>query len=142
MREVFLSHASQDHDQASRLRDVLVAHDVPVWFSPKHIKGAQQWQKEIGAALKRCDWFMLMLTPHAVNSMWVERELSYALIEKRYQNRIIPLLFNPCDYEKLPWVLPQLQIIDFTGDSAAALSQLLRVWKKQPRKDIDFDDNQ
>lgn len=136
MREVFLSHASQDHDRASRLRDFLVAHEVPVWFSPRHIKGAQQWQKEIGAALKRCGWFIVMLTPAAVRSMWVERELSYALIEKRLKKRIIPLLFKPCEYEKLSWVLPQLQIIDFTSDVANASQQLLRIWKKRLRKNI------
>jgi hypothetical protein len=83
MREVFLSHASQDHAKARRLRDLLVAHSVPVWFSPHHIRGAQQWQDEIGEALAPCGWFMVMLTPYAVKSMWVKRELSYALIEKR-----------------------------------------------------------
>jgi hypothetical protein len=101
MREVFLSHASQDHAAARLLRDVLVAHDVPVWFSPHHIRGAQQWHDEIGQALARCGWFMVLLTRHAVKSMWVQRELRYALIEKRYQDRIIPLLFRKCDVRAL-----------------------------------------
>lgn len=131
MREVFLSYASQDHDQARRLRDLLVAHRVPVWFSPHHIRGAQQWQDEIGEALARCAWFMVLLTPHAVKSMWVKRELSYALIEKRYQERIIPLLFKKCDIRALSWTLPQFQVIDFTGDYWQACEKLLRVWKKR-----------
>src|SRR6266852_4340512 len=117
MREVFLSHASQDHAAARLLRDVLVAHDIPVWFSPHHIRGAQQWQDQIGEALARCGWFMVLLTPHAVKSMWVKRELRYALIEKRYQNRIIPLLFKTCELRALSWTLPQFQSIDFTKDS-------------------------
>ncbi len=83
MREVFLSHASRDQARARRLRELLLAHDVPVWFSPHHLRGAQQWQDEIGAALARCAWFMVLLTPNAVKSMWVKRELNYALIEKR-----------------------------------------------------------
>src|SRR5437870_7069304 len=112
MREVFLSHASQDHEAAHRLRELLVAHGVPVWFSPHHIQGAQQWQDEIGAALARCGWFIVLLTPNAVKSMWVKRELSYALTEERLDNRIIPLLFKKCDSHALSWVLPQLQIID------------------------------
>src|SRR5437867_5069624 len=116
MREVFLSHASQDHEAAHRLRELLVAHGVPVWFSPHHIRGAQQWQDEIGAALARCGWLMVLLTPHAVKSMWVKRELGYALSEKRYQDRIIPLLFQKCDLRALSWTLPQFQTIDFTED--------------------------
>src|SRR5438552_17969513 len=116
MREVFLSHASQDHAKAHRLRELLLAHSVPVWFSSHHIRGAQQWQDEIGEALARCAWFMVLLTPHAVKSMWVKRELGYALSEKRYQRRIIPLLFKKCDIHALSWTLPQLQVIDFRQD--------------------------
>ncbi len=42
MREVFLSHASQDRVHAQKLRDILVEQGIPVWLSPKHIRGAQQ----------------------------------------------------------------------------------------------------
>jgi TIR domain-containing protein len=132
MREVFLSHASQDHERARKLRDFLIANGVPVWFSPHHIRGAQQWQDEIGAALARCGWFALILTPHSVKSMWVKRELNYALIEKRYQDRIIPLLFRKCDFRDLSWTLPQYQLIDFTQDYHNACKQLLRIWGKNP----------
>ena len=48
--------------------------------------------------------------------MWVKRELNYALIEKRYQDRIVPLLFKKCDFRDLSWTLPQYQLIDFTQD--------------------------
>lgn len=116
MREVFLSHASRDHAKATKLRDILVAHGVPVWFSPHHIQGSQQWQDEIGKALRRCGWFMLLLTPFAVKSIWVKRELNYVLIERRYNERIIPLLFKDCDFESLSWILPQYQMINFTQD--------------------------
>ena len=131
MREVFLSHASKDHAQASKLRDLLVAHRIPVWFSPHHIRGAQQWQDEIGQALARCGWFMLLLTPHAIKSMWVKRELNYVLIEKRYENKILPLLFKDCDFQALSWTLTQFQMIDFTKDYWQGCEALLRVWKKR-----------
>jgi hypothetical protein len=76
---------------------------------------------------------MVLLTPNAVKSMWVKRELNFALIEKRYEKRIIPLLFKKCDFHKLSWTLPQFQIIDFTVDYERACDELLRVWKKQRR---------
>jgi hypothetical protein len=133
MREVFLSHASQDHAKARRLRNLLVAHGVPVWFSPHHIRGAQQWQEEIGAALARCAWFMVLLTPHAVKSMWVKRELNYALTQRRYEDRIIPLLFKKCDARARSWTLPQYQFIDLTKDYRGSCDDLLRVWKKRLR---------
>lgn len=131
MPEVFLSHASEDEAEARRLREVLLPHDIEVWFSPHHIRGAQQWQDEIGEALARCDWFVLLLTPHAVKSMWVKRELRYALMERRYEERIIPLLFKKCDSRALSWTLPQFQWIDFTKDYGDGCAQLLRVWGKE-----------
>ncbi len=71
-----------------------------------------------------------MLTPHAVKSMWVKRELNYALNERRYKDRIVPLLFKKCDFRSLSWILPQFQFIDFTKDYKAGCNQLLRLWKK------------
>ncbi|HMO65667.1 MAG TPA: toll/interleukin-1 receptor domain-containing protein, partial [Verrucomicrobiota bacterium] len=81
-----------DHAFASWLATELRAAGVPTWFSVTHLKGGQQWQDAIGRALCRCDWFAVVLSPAAVKSMWVERELHYALREPRYRNRIIPVL--------------------------------------------------
>lgn len=136
MREVFLSHAVRDHEAAQRLRRILVAHGVPVWFSAHHLRGAQQWQDEIGAALRRCGWFVVLLSPHSVKSMWVRREVNYALIEKRYAGRIIPLMLRSCDYEALSWTLPQFQFIDLRSDFRRGCEALLRIWKKTPKRDV------
>ncbi len=70
--EVFLSHSSRDRDAASRIAEMLRPHGIPVWFSPVNILGAQQWHDEIGAALRRCDWFIVLLSPDAVSSKWVK----------------------------------------------------------------------
>ena len=64
--EVFLSHSSADRAFTARLADVLQRHGVPVWYSDTSIRGAQQWHDEIGAALRRCDWLALVLSPDAV----------------------------------------------------------------------------
>jgi len=127
-REVFLSHASQNQETASRIREVLTAHGVPVWFSPHHLVGGQEWQIEIGEALKRCDWFLVLLTPEARDSMWVERELNFALREQKYRGKIIPLLLVPGDYDPLSWTLADFQHIDFTGDFWQGCRDLLKVW--------------
>ena len=136
MPEVFLSHSSRDHKAAEHLRKVLLAHGIQVWFSPHHIQGAQQWQDEIGAALARCGWFLLFLTPNAVKSMWVKRELNYALEETRYQNRIVPVIFRKCDSHALSWTLKALQSIDFTKDFWRGCEQLLRLWRKRLDDDV------
>ena len=126
--EVFLSHASPDQTFASIIAEQLRRHGIPVWYSRSNILGAQQWHDEIGAALQRCDWFLLVLSPHAVASMWVKRELLFALQQDRFENRIIPILLQPCKFDQLSWVLPSFQIIDFEKPLDEGFRDLLKIW--------------
>lgn len=129
-KEVFLSHSDTDRDFALRVSETLGCHGIPVWYSRTNILAAQQWHDEIGAALERCDWFLLLLTPRAVGSTWVKRELLFALSEPRFEGRIIPALFEPCDYKRLSWTLAGFQHVDFVNASYDdACRELLRVWR-------------
>lgn len=126
--ELFLSHSSPDHQFVTALSEVLRRHGIPVWYSKTNIIGAQQWHDEIGKALDRCDWFAVVLSSHSVDSMWVKRELLYALQQNRFENRIVPLLYQPCDFTRLSWVLPSFQIVDFQQDFDSGCRDLLRIW--------------
>src|SRR2546430_8365363 len=100
-KEGFLSHSSLDRQFAGDLAGMIRRHGIPVWYSQTNILGAQQWQAEIGSALQRCDWFAIILSPQSANSMWVKRELSYALQQNRLDNRIVPITYQPSDFEQL-----------------------------------------
>jgi hypothetical protein len=126
--EVFLSHSSVDREFVTELADVLRRHGIPVWFSQTNILGAQQWHDEIGNALRRCDWFLLVLSPNAVESMWVKRELIFALQRNGFENKIVPILYQPCSFESLSWVLPSFQMVDFQENSENGYRALLRLW--------------
>lgn len=126
--EVFLSHAVADKDFTMRLVNVLRTHGVPVWYSATEIRGAQQWQEEIGAALRRCDWFVVVVSPNALRSFWVKRELAYALAQPRFVNRITPILLAPCDMEQLSWTLSAIQYVDFSRGFDPGCRELLRIW--------------
>src|SRR5664279_837927 len=121
--KVFISHAARDGAFVRGLSHVLEQHKVRYWYSAEHIRGAQEWHDEIGRALDECNWFLVVLTPAAVRSHWVKRELFFALNEKRYNGRIIPLLWKPSQYRALSWTLGQFEFVDFTGDFAAACQQ-------------------
>jgi hypothetical protein len=127
-REVFLSHASKDRRFASSIAAVLREHGVPVWYSETNLLGAQQWHDEIGAALARCDWFLVILSPHATRSKWVKRELLYALRTRRYGDHIVPIRHRACDPDRLSWTLDDSQAVDFTGGFDAGSRALLRTW--------------
>jgi TIR domain len=127
--ELFFSHSSHDREFAEQLRQVLDRHHVPYWYSPRHLVGAQQWHDEIGKALDRCDWFAVILSPAAVGSTWVKRELLAALEDTRYDGKIVPILYQPCDLKKLSWTLSGFQRVDFTRQSfEEGCRELLRIW--------------
>ena len=127
-REVFLSHSSKDRRMASRLANVLRDHGIPVWYSETNLRGAQQWHDEIGEALARCDWFVVLLSPTATHSKWVKRELLFALRSDRYENKIVPVHCKVCDPAQLSWTLDDFQSIDLTAGFDAGCVDLLRTW--------------
>jgi hypothetical protein len=127
-KEIFLSHSSSDRQFADSIAEVLKNYGIPVWYSSTNVLAAQQWHDEIGEALKRCDWFIVLLSNKSVKSTWVKRELMFALDENRYANKIVPVLIETCAVEDLSWTLPSLQMVDFRDDPGQAFSSLLRIW--------------
>lgn len=107
---------------------MLRSYSVPVWYSETNIRGAQIWHDEIGVALKRCDWMVLILSPDAVSSKWVKRELVFSLQEDRLDGRIVPILYRCCEHEQLSWTLSQLRMIDFRFDYDKGCRELLKTW--------------
>jgi len=113
----------------TRLVGILRGHHIPVWFSASDIVGAQQWHDEIGAALKRCDWFIVVLSRNSVESRWVKDEYLYALRHRdQYGKRILPILLERCDTERLSWTLDDVQMLRFDKGVDAGYYELFRVW--------------
>jgi hypothetical protein len=128
-REVFLSHSAKDRRFVEKLVRSLGRDGLKFWYSKSHLKASQQWHDEIGRALKRCDWFLIVLSKASVRSMWVRRELLYVLRQKRLRDRIVPVLYQQCNLEELSWTLPDFQIVDFRQGFDEGYMSLLRIWK-------------
>ena len=130
---VFLSHHHSDARFAVRLSLKLRAYGLTVWYAPHAIKGAQEWEREIGAALRRSNWFLIVLSPKAIRSEWVYRELLYALNTRRYNRRITPVIYRPCNPLKLSFAFAGIQRVSFTRGAAAGFRDLLAVWELEFR---------
>jgi hypothetical protein len=126
--EVFVSHSDQDRELVVELCAVLERHGVPFWYAQRDLRGAKVWHDEIGAALARCDWLLVVLSPASVESMWVRREVQFALRSPRYDGRIVPIVAEPCDFDRLSWTLGGFQMITFGENRGEAYRQLLQVW--------------
>jgi tetratricopeptide (TPR) repeat protein len=131
MSKHFISYSSADAGEfALRLRDALEAGPppVPVWLDRRDIQPGQDWDTEIGEALKSCLSLLFVMTRDSVEDASVcKREWTRAL---RYKKAIVPLKLHG-DAE-MPFRLDPRQHIDFTRalvsdeEFNAALARLRR----------------
>jgi hypothetical protein len=125
---IFISHSHKDRALVERLTGVLDEHGLKYWYSQRHIRGAQQWHDEIGKALTKCTWLLLVLSPPAVASTWVKHELLFALEAKAYRDHILVLDYRKANHQKLSWTLHSVQWIDFRHGFDPGCRDLLRTW--------------
>ncbi len=106
---VFVSYArEQSLAFVDYLEQMLKAHHIESWIDRTSLRGGEKWLAEIRRGIDKCDIFLLVLTPGAVESPWVSLEIKHAL---RRHKSIIPLMFYPC---VLPRQLSGHHFIDFT----------------------------
>jgi hypothetical protein len=130
---VFVSHSTADREIVERaIVDCLEGHGIKTWYSKESIHTAAKWEKTIRDGLKSCKWFLVAISPRAVNSEWVQAEVHWAM--QRRQGCIIPVLIEACDPADLHLMLDQLQHVDFRGDWAEGQRRLLAVWGITPQR--------
>ena len=61
-KAVFLSYASQDAEAARRIRDVLGAAGVEVWFDQSELVGGDAWDRKIRKQIKECALFVPVIS--------------------------------------------------------------------------------
>jgi formylglycine-generating enzyme required for sulfatase activity len=123
MATVFISHAAKEDAQfAHRLADDLRRLGLPVWIAPESIRPGEGWVRAIERGLAESSHVVVVLTPAALESKWVEKETDVAIARER-QGRIqvIPLELEPC---RVPLLLSSYQMVSFRRDYEAGLSQL------------------
>jgi Sulfatase-modifying factor enzyme 1/TIR domain len=126
---VFVSHHHSPEEDAftARLVADLEAAGADVWVDVVGV-GAADFQKRINEALARCNWFVLVLTPGAIASPWVEMEV-HAAIRLKAQGRmrgIIQVMAETVPQDQIPPTWGIYAHLDAAHDYAAALKLTLR----------------
>jgi chromosome partitioning protein len=131
MPKVFISHSSLNKQFVRReIVEFLEGHGIETWYSENDLRPGRNWGHDLGEALDACEWFLLVLSPHAVCSEPVRKEVERALARKPAVP-IVPVLLTDCDPAPLGAAIVELQYIDFRRDYAAARSKLLAFFVRQ-----------
>jgi len=131
MTQVFLSHSIADADFALRLANDLRAAGIPVWKAPESIMQGEQWVPAIQRGMTSSTHFLLLQSPHAVTSRWVNFEFDTALsLYMQDKMRIIPLDYMNCD---VPPFWGRFQHVEnLLEDYYAALFKIQTLLRDQP----------
>lgn len=114
MAHVFISYSKQDIDFARHLRRLLVAQGFSVWLDESRLAPSSRWWTEIESNIERSAALIVIMSPHARDSDWVEREILYA---ERLNKPIFPVLLAGEDWPRLA----NLQYADMRDGLNAAL---------------------
>jgi formylglycine-generating enzyme len=122
-RQVFISHAHEDSESAHLLANDLQEHGWVPWITPENIDPGEKWVPAIQHGINECGVMLVILTPRALTSPWVNTEVESAIeLAHSNQMRLIPLLHEPCE---APILWRCYQQISFIRDRGKGLKDLL-----------------
>jgi formylglycine-generating enzyme required for sulfatase activity len=122
---VFVSYASPDRTFAERLVSDLQAAGAEVWWDVSGIDEGDFLGK-INTALQQCQWLVLVLTPNAVASKWVNLEVNAAIHRREIgqMRGVLPMLASHVALDTIPPVWANLHRYDAVGNYQGAVARL------------------
>jgi formylglycine-generating enzyme required for sulfatase activity len=124
---VFVSYASPDRAFAQKLVASLQTSGAEVWWDVTGIDEGDFLTK-INGALKTCPWFVLVLSPHAIASRWVELEVNAAIHRRQqgFTRGVLPVLAAPIQPGTVPPMWDNLHRYDAVRDYQGEIARLIR----------------
>ena len=138
--DLFLSHNWADKDWVRKLATRLADHSyngrtLRPWLDEQVLDpGEDVREAELTTALDRSRLLVIVLSPEAMESTWVQYELQYFLAS-RARDEIILIRRRPC---ATPEVLKDLDVLDFSNDDEleSNFSKLIRLVCPGPEVNI------
>jgi TIR domain len=126
--KVFISHAHTDEPLVRDIAARLEAAGLEVWEDTREILPGDNWADKVAQALQESEAMVVLLTPEAIRSPWVRREIEYALGAPGYRKRMIPVLVGDqaaLSTDDIPWILRHLRMITLPAhDTDAGIRQI------------------
>jgi len=109
--DVFISYRRKDLDFVTRLHQELTSRGISAWFDMENIEVADHWRSSIAEGIRACKIFVLVLSPDAVESVNIRKEVDLA---ETHGKKIVPLMWRKTEIPvAFEYSLAGLQWIDF-----------------------------
>ena len=125
--KVFVSYSRAESAFAEKLAQDLRAIGLHVWLDQAEIAPGADVVATINRGLAGAQWLVVVLTPDALASTFVRREVNAALLlyDRGKLAGVVPVLAKPCDPDTIPPLWAELQRVDATHDYDQAVIDLL-----------------
>jgi TIR domain/Pentapeptide repeats (8 copies) len=97
----FISYSHADEAFCRRLHERLQNAGLRVWFAPHDIQGGRKLYEQIDQAIRVYDKLLLVLSPHSMESPWVEFEIRRARRREMAEKRRLLFPIRLVDYEAI-----------------------------------------
>lgn len=122
----FVSYSSVDKDFVATLVRDLQRDGVEIWQDVSKIRAGEKVNQALSLAIQRHSLFLAILSPHALQSKWVARELEQVLQAAVSQHKVIlPVVLGSVALENLPPQIEQVRLLRFDADPVSAYAELL-----------------
>ena len=128
MTHIFISYSHQNRHYAHHLVEVLEKRGFQVWFD-EHINYGLRWFKEITKAIRDSAAVLVIMTPEAEQSEWVEKEI---LLAKKHDKPIFPILLDGDGFD----IFINEQYVDVRDDKPLSEKFFMRLAEHVPREAI------
>jgi hypothetical protein len=113
---LFISYSRRDSERVTRIANRLKEAGHTVWLDTSTIQGGTLWQGQIVRGIEGADVFVLMLSPAAVKSENVEREVGLAYTSSK---AIVPVILHRTDIPaRLTYAISGLDVVDISNENA------------------------
>lgn len=132
--KVFISHSNQDEALASEIVSSLEGAGLEVWYDRREIIPGDNWADRIAIGLREANAMVVLVTPSALESNHMQRDIDYALTQKRFKGRLVPVLAGDSRQFQgwsIPWIFEHLPIVSLKGNGSSKeeLDQIANVLK-------------
>jgi len=117
--KIFLSYSQRDAALAQKIAHGLRGEGLQIWLPEEELLPGDNWAERISRALDECDSMVVLLTPNVTQSSNVQWEMGYALGNKAYSKRVIPIVVGSEAESMLPWILERFQVVRIKNASDA-----------------------
>jgi len=127
--DIFLSYSHKDIEIMRQVCTDLKAGGFQVWTDETLIPGTESWKSSIEDAIQNTRTLVVILSPDAKNSIWVERELDYA---RACNVPVFPLLARgDSEVSAVPFQLINVQRADIRSNYSNGMQGLVEAIRQR-----------